>query len=278
MSDYAHSYGDVMQSPDDVDGGIYLLEEAGRDTDPYLESQRRTREQPLSGVRMRDPRVVSRPSLQGARRFEEPNREDFIPFPRPPPVLSEFERYSRDIPGYRGLRSDRRDRPPIERVAWDERPRRFRPDDGPVDSEFYPPPAARPPGGTINPTPTQMNSAPSNSWAVDHPAGLSPLEGIGKAIREGFTAGKPNDNIMAVVLLFVFIMIVALLVAVYRQKMAINLLMRTMAVEASRPMVILTPQAPAAPLPAPSAPTASFVTAEPVPAPASTPSAPAPLP
>lgn len=51
-SDYAYAYSDVFQSPSPDEGGIYTLEEAGRDTDPRTQTTIKNRYS--SDLRMRE--------------------------------------------------------------------------------------------------------------------------------------------------------------------------------------------------------------------------------
>jgi hypothetical protein len=118
----------TYELPEDQDtaGGIYTLDDLSPNSDPYIAQQRDTRSRALSTVRMR-------------------GKEGF----------TSFQNYSDHMPTDDQLRSSRRGRSAIEGVAWDGRPRGFRPDDNAQYSAFVPPPAVRPPYG--GPTPWMMS-------------------------------------------------------------------------------------------------------------------------
>lgn len=212
---------DVYVLPEYNDEGIYLLDEAGMDTDPS--PRRDTLERDLSTVRMRGGLVgkVSRENFRGRpSRFQPTGTQTFL-------------QYRKTMPTQTELRSSRRGRPPIEQAGWDDRPPGFRPDDGPAASAFVPPPLVRPPRGGII-TPWEISYAPSYSEAVmkasvpdPNMVGLAPCGAVPTAAhlagRETFTGGASSgsyalgvqmgkiDTFLKIVVVLVIVVLLAML-------------------------------------------------------------------
>lgn len=167
------STSDVFVLPEYNDTGIYLLEDAGNDTNP----RRETRERPLSRVRMR----------RGAKEG----------FGSRPTATQSFRQYQASIPGQMLLKSSRRGYADVEEAGWDNRPRGFRPDDDAKWSAFYPPPYTRPPlGGII--TPWEVSYAPSYTEAImkasvpdPNMVGLAPCGALPTLAHKGWKEPPP---------------------------------------------------------------------------------------
>lgn len=149
-SDYAYSFSDVFQSPSPEEGGIYTLEEAGKDTDPWSRTIIRNRY--ANDLRMRE-------KPQHPTHLPKKKRERFSP--------RAYARGSNvEYPGSStGLRSARWDRPPVDNIVWDERPRSFRPNSDNLHAELFIPPQLRPWGGS-GPSPYLAYPVESPSEAV----------------------------------------------------------------------------------------------------------------
>ena len=147
VSDYAHSYSDVFQSPNPEEGGIYTLEEAGKDTDSWSGVDIRNRY--ANDLRMRErPQHPTRLPKAGKRAEHFSARE-----------------YAQGLPIEYPGRSARYDRPPVDNIMWDERPRSFRPNSDNLHAELYIPPPLRPWGGS-GPSPYLAYPVESPSQAV----------------------------------------------------------------------------------------------------------------
>lgn len=118
-SDYAYSYPDVVMSPDDPEpGGIYVLDRADQEDDPWSGSTLNNRFS--SGVRMRG----ERPRAPGRGRSE-----GFAP-----------RAYAEGLPARYPGRSQRWGRPALDDAMWDERPRAFRPNAANQYAQLFVPP------------------------------------------------------------------------------------------------------------------------------------------
>lgn len=174
-NDPVTSTSDVYVLPEYLDEGIYLLDEASMKDDPLL--RRNTLERDLSDVRMRGGLAgkVTRqhlppgypPTAHYASGERYASKEGFMGRADRyrPTGTQTFRQYEQQMPTQTLLRSSRRGRIPMQDAGWDNRPPGFRPDDGPRDSAFIPPPDVRPPRGGII-TPWEISYAPTYSEAI----------------------------------------------------------------------------------------------------------------
>jgi hypothetical protein len=153
VSDYAYSYSDVFQSPDPDGGGIYTLEEAGRETDPLSRTDIRNRYAYDLRMRGNGPTKSSAPRTRGRAEKFSPN---------------EYARgNNNEYPGSStALRSERWNRPAIDNVMWDERPRSFRPNSSNLHAELFIPPELRPWGDGPSPYMAYPTYSPSHAVSV----------------------------------------------------------------------------------------------------------------
>jgi hypothetical protein len=191
-SDYAFSYSDVFQSPNPEEGGIYTLEEAGKNSDPWSEVDIRNRY--ANDLRMR----------------EKPQHPTHLPRSRKRAEGFAPQQYAQGLPIQYPGRSTRYDRPPIDNMMWDERPRSFRPNSDNLHAELYIPPQLRPWGGS-GPSPYLAYPVESPSQAVSvidrfsSGNGNSTASCCPKGPRDGFTIGFAE-----IVLFFVIIVLLAM--------------------------------------------------------------------
>lgn len=155
VPDIAYSYSDVFQSPIEEEGGIYTLEEAGKNTDPNTGPNIRNRY--ALDLRMRGP-----PPIGGMTSYA-----------RPPKRVAEgfsSKAYARGssnaVPSSTGLKSARWNRPPIDDIVWDERPRSFRPNSSNLHAELFIPPQLRPWGGGPSPYLAYPTYSPARAVSV----------------------------------------------------------------------------------------------------------------
>jgi hypothetical protein len=152
--DYSRVYADTFLTPAPETGtGVYLLDEAGRDTDPY------DRDRLEAPIRRYGPKGPPRRPPAG------PRREGF----------------------FGNVISDRGNTRAVFDVAWDERPLHFNPHSGTDWAHLVPPPSAHrgPPAFPLitrseaanNPGAVQLPGAPSKECfgggACGHPAACS---------------------------------------------------------------------------------------------------------
>jgi hypothetical protein len=199
-ADYTRTYADTFFLPEpDHDAGVYLLDEAGRDTDPEDRA-----------------RVPIRPYGDSCGRYGRPIRE--------PGRVTPYD-YARS----RGLRegfygnivSSKRNNHAIFDAAWDERPMHYNPNAGSDWAHLVPHPSQRPYGG--GPAPSLAFPKITASEALNGPkdlfqghvgdAGASPPSAQEVARREARREVSRTLQIVKVVLLVVVVVLLAMTLA-----------------------------------------------------------------
>jgi hypothetical protein len=146
--DYTHMYSDVFVAPEMDGGGVYVLDEANRASDP----------------------------IRARRRGPVPMRPvDRDGYPVPDGVgLETGYGVARGLPkegfgshvGFRGLTSDRSQRRMIDWTGWDERPQHYRPSASNEHAHLIINPNLRPPMGGVG-FDNLAYPVPLNSHAID---------------------------------------------------------------------------------------------------------------
>jgi hypothetical protein len=143
--DYTQTYADTIYVPEQEYGeGVYLLDETGQESDPYLRVPIRPYEMVIRQSCPDKGKVTRRPGS------EVPRREGYYTGGN---IISE-----------RGSGNDRR----VFDVAWDERPQHYNPNSGPGWAHLVPDPRARPYGG--GPAPSLAFPMTTNSEATVYPS------------------------------------------------------------------------------------------------------------
>lgn len=144
--DYTKTYADTIYVPEPEHGtGVYLLDEAGRDSDPGVDSRIRAPIRPYG--------LEDRPGRFGRSASRPPHR----------PQREGFYTDGNIISNRAGGNSRR-----VFDVAWDERPQHFNPSSGPEAARLVPDPRVRPHGG--GPAPSLAFPLISHSEAVVDPS------------------------------------------------------------------------------------------------------------
>lgn len=207
-NDYTQIYADTIYVPEpEADEGIYLLDEAARETDPWDRDRLRTSIRPFGG---RD---------GGVGRVGPTFRAAYPPSSRGPlgsaarPVRGHKEGY------YTGGNIISAPRDNLHRVfgaAWDERPQHYNPRSGTDWAHLVPDPRDRPYGG--GPAPSLAFPMIPQSAALDNPWNNSaPTAPSRECERFGGPAPSPSsggcgaDRSLQLVKIFLLIVVVVLL-------------------------------------------------------------------
>lgn len=189
--DYTHMYSDVFVMPEMDGGGVYVLDEANRASDPIR--ARRRGPVPMRPVD-RDGHPV--PDGVGLETGYDAARG-----------LSK-EGFGSHV-GFRGLTSDRSQRRMIDWTGWDERPQHYRPSASNEHAHLIINPNLRPPMGGVG-FDNLAYPVPLNSHAIDM------IDRFGNPASPGPSVPLSPQALQVanVVLLFVIVVLLAIWLAI----------------------------------------------------------------
>jgi hypothetical protein len=207
--DYAKTFADTIYTPEqDCDEGVYILDEAGRDTDCSLDTRIR---------------VPIRPYGDPAGRFGRAARHSEVGTPFNEYRAREGSCGNSAREGFYGnIISARENNGAVFDVAWDERPMHYNPNAGKDWAHLVPPPYLRPPGG--GPAPTCAFPPITNSEAQVGPKNL--FQGGGGDAGASAGACRSCDRTAALVLQFMKVILVIILVLLAMALMSVGHLAR----------------------------------------------------
>jgi hypothetical protein len=190
-ADYTRTYGDTFFLPEpDHDAGVYLLDEAGRDTDPDDRA-----------------RVPIRYYGDSSGRYGRPVRSSGRATPY------DHARARRLREGFHGnIVSSKRNNHAIFDAAWDERPMHYNPSAGSDWAHLVPHPSQRPYGGGPAPslafpmiTASESLNNPKDLFQGSASGGVTPQEAARRETR------REVDRMLQIVKVVLLVIVVVLL-------------------------------------------------------------------